>query len=392
MCKVGGPRCSADTRRSLDAARQRQEAVRKRVARLAELGREPLARLRESAVSADARVQRWQALYDSTPDGQAELASARDAATGEERQKLAARLDRAERLRQQELQAARERRRERQGDDDERSRDDARGGHADGARPGSVPARPGASAGGDAGGSSGGDSGGVAGRGYFDGDGARSVLIGGREVAAHRVSESTRAAELRERGVPVPEVYQLDGEAAAGGFRASLALLAEGNRYAASVSVYDESDYRTMRLYSTDDGKAGFAVNSDDVVSVYVRSDSEHRGSAVALLAAAVSEGGRRLDCYDTVLPRIYASAGFVPVARLAWDDDYAPDGWDRDTYARFNAGRPDVVFMAYSPESVDGSYSPGAGVRVADYDEGERVVSRFLAGDEKPPGEPFGR
>ncbi|WP_231611367.1 hypothetical protein [Rhodococcus sp. CX] len=89
------------------------------------------------------------------------------------------------------------------------------------------------------------------------------------------------------------------------------------------------------------------------------------------MLRHATALGGRRLDCFDTVLPDLYADAGFVPVARLKWNDDHAPDEWDYDTFRTFNDGRPDVVFMAYDPDHVGGTYTRGAGEYVDDYDEG---------------------
>ncbi|MGO2933157.1 hypothetical protein [Microbacterium sp.] len=156
--------------------------------------------------------------------------------------------------------------------------------------------------------------------------------------------------------------------------------LRQGNRFHASVYVYDSDEYRDMRMFTTDDGKAGFALKGDEIVSVFVHSDSEHRGSAQALMAAAVEQGGRRLDCYDTILPSVYARAGFVPVARVRWNDDYAPDGWDYPTYQPFNNGRPDVVFMAYNPAAVDGRYDRSAGAYVDDYDDGSPLVDAYLA------------
>lgn len=219
----------------------------------------------------------------------------------------------------------------------------------------------------------------MAGRGHSDGDGTRSVLVGGRPVTARRIERSARADELRGRGLPAPDVYELDASEGAGGFREAISALKTGNRYASSVYVYDEADYGQMRLYATDDGKAGFALKGDDIVSVFVHGDSKHRGAAPSLMAAAVEQGGRRLDCYDTVLPRLYAEAGFVPVARIPWNDDYAPDTWDRAAYARFNGGRPDVVLMGYDPAAVDGTYDPEAGELVADYDEAEPLMQAFL-------------
>lgn len=151
------------------------------------------------------------------------------------------------------------------------------------------------------------------------------------------------------------------------------------SRFHASVHVYEVEEYRDMRLFAVDDGSAGFALKGDDVVSVFCYQDSRHRGSTLYLLATAVAEGGRRLDCYDTVLPELYAEAGFVPVARMKWDDQWAPDDWDHATYSRYNNGRPDVVFMAYNPAAIDSDYDPSAGEYVAEYDDGPHLVDGYL-------------
>ena len=74
------------------------------------------------------------------------------------------------------------------------------------------------------------------------------------------------------------------------------------------------------------------------------------------------------MDAYDTVLPKIYAEAGFEAVSRTKWDDDYAPDDWDYATYAKFNGGRPDVVAMVYNPDAVGKPYT-GGGSYAEDYD-----------------------
>lgn len=38
---------------------------------------------------------------------------------------------------------------------------------------------------------------------------------------------------------------------------------------------------------------------------------------------------------------------------RLPFDDKYKPDGWSYKQQAKFNNGRPDVVFMVYDPATV---------------------------------------
>lgn len=155
--------------------------------------------------------------------------------------------------------------------------------------------------------------------------------------------------------------------------------LRDGNRFAASVYIYSDDEYAGMRLLVTDDGRSGIALKHDEIVSLYAHRDSNHPGAANSMLETAVAAGGRRLDCFDTVLPAIYAKSGFVPVARLKWDDDYAPDGWDYNTYAAFNGGRPDVVFMAHDPASVDSSYQRGSGRYVDSYVDGIDAVRARL-------------
>ncbi len=167
-----------------------------------------------------------------------------------------------------------------------------------------------------------------------------------------------------------PTLYELN-PADSGVYRAQMLELADKNPYAASVYVYDEDEYRQMRLLVTDDGRAGVAVKGDEIVSAFAHRDCAHPKSVQSMLSQATTLGGRRLDCFDTVLPDLYADAGFVPVARLKWNDDYAPNGWDYDTFRAYNNGRPDVVFMAYDPGRVGGDYTPGAGEYVDDYDDG---------------------
>lgn len=167
-----------------------------------------------------------------------------------------------------------------------------------------------------------------------------------------------------------PTLYELD-PSDSGVYRAQMLELTDKNPYAASVYVYDKDEYRQMRLLVTDDGRAGVALKGDEIVSAFAHRDCAHPKAVQSMLSQATALGGRRLDCFDTVLPDLYADAGFVPVARLKWNDDYAPEGWDYSTFRAYNSGRPDVVFMAYDPGCVGGEYVPGAGAYVDDYDDG---------------------
>lgn len=133
-----------------------------------------------------------------------------------------------------------------------------------------------------------------------------------------------------------------------------------------------------MRMFSTPEGDAGFALKGDDIVSVFKHPSAPYRNVTKSMLDLATSQGGRRLDAFDTVLPKIYSQSGFRAVARLPFNDQYAPEGWDREHFKAFNGGRPDVVFMAHDPQA--GLYSPWDAKRISDYDEGETHQRAALA------------
>ena len=105
------------------------------------------------------------------------------------------------------------------------------------------------------------------------------------------------------------------------------------------------SEYKNSRLFLTADGKAGLAIVEFKDVSF---SYEKGKGRVPQLMVEAIKEGAVSLDHYDTVLTKYYADFGFVPVAKVAWNDEFAPDGWSKETFKEFNNGEPDVVLMAY--------------------------------------------
>jgi len=121
------------------------------------------------------------------------------------------------------------------------------------------------------------------------------------------------------------------------------------NKHGASVAVYEAEDYKGFRLLLADNGKSGVAVKPDgDIVSVF---SSDKSGSA--MMEVAVAAGGVKLDAFNTILPKFYHRFGFVEAGRTAWNDDYAPEGWDKELYKDFNGGEPDVVLMVLDPEEM---------------------------------------
>ncbi|MCD2115055.1 hypothetical protein LQ384_28695 [Rhodococcus rhodochrous] len=364
MCKPKpGPRCTPHMRARLTKAAARTEVAR---TRLADNPTHP--RLQQRLTAAEADHAQTLVLYDATPGGQSELRAAiATTADPTTRHALTERLRDAEKLRAEQTDALR---RTRAGQTHQEGTGDAQRGTDDTGTQRSIlenlrvePGPTGSRADRD--------------RDPLDRSedrGSRSprLLISGqqiRPVATHNLSASV-CAGFEARRLSAPPLHELS-PTDVGIYRDQMLELARKNPYAASVYVYDEHEYRQMRLLVTDDGKAGVALKGDEIVSAFAHKDCAHPRAARAMLRHTTALGGRRLDCFDTVLPDLYADAGFVPVARLRWNDDYAPDGWDYDTFRAFNHGRPDVVFMAYDPEHVGGKYARGTGEYVDDYDDG---------------------
>lgn len=165
--------------------------------------------------------------------------------------------------------------------------------------------------------------------------------------------------------------------------------VAELGEYAASVDVKELKDYKDMKaLILSEDKKTGCAVTKDgDIVSLF--SSSPERGRAVPMLLLAVKNGGKKLDCFDIYLPKLYAKAGFKAVARNHWNEEYKPDGWNKELFDGYNHGEPDVVFMVYDASGQQQQYNVGDGVLIEGedaYDKGMEAQDKALAEQEKQP------
>jgi len=114
---------------------------------------------------------------------------------------------------------------------------------------------------------------------------------------------------------------------------------------AATVYKYPIEEYKDMRLFISEDKKSGFAIKNDgDIVSVF--SISPKRGTSHSMLELAIQEGGKKLDCFDTYLPKIYKAHGFKEVRRAKWNEKEKPEDWDKEYFKKYNNGEPDVVYM----------------------------------------------
>jgi hypothetical protein len=213
-------------------------------------------------------------------------------------------------------------------------------------------------------------------KGYSNGGGVRVRSDGIPVTASYQTGDKLRDA-LDRIGADAPQYDEFaPGQGTA--FAKLIAATKEANPFGAAVEVKDAADYDDMRLFATPDGTAGFALHGDDIVSLFKAPKGGPKNAVASALALAVKQGGKRLDCFDTVLPQLYSNAGFKAVARLPWNDDYAPPGWSHTLFEEFNEGRPDVVGMVYDP-NWEPAYKPGEGAAVTDYDDIETAQCAAL-------------
>lgn len=112
-----------------------------------------------------------------------------------------------------------------------------------------------------------------------------------------------------------------------------------------SVDVPDDASIDSGTVVETEGGSA-LVDDSGNIVGL-AKTDPKAKGVGARLVKAAVKAGGRVLDNFDIpYLSKIYNDNGFKVISRVPFDEQYAPDGWNKEKH-----GTPDVVFMAYDPD-----------------------------------------
>lgn len=91
--------------------------------------------------------------------------------------------------------------------------------------------------------------------------------------------------------------------------------------------------------FMSKDGMSGAAVTADgDIETVFRIPGGDGKRLSYQMVITAVDNGGVKLDCYGEALVKNYSKMGFEPVAKVKWNPEYAPDGW--------NYGPKDVYVM----------------------------------------------
>lgn len=102
------------------------------------------------------------------------------------------------------------------------------------------------------------------------------------------------------------------------------------------------------------DGMAGVSVgtkgsDAGNIFGVFNNPNGEVKKTMPFLMVNAIDKGGNKLDCFDGFLSRSYERFGFIPVARVPFSREHAPEGWN---YER--DGEPDVIIWMHNGDLAD--------------------------------------
>lgn len=154
-----------------------------------------------------------------------------------------------------------------------------------------------------------------------------------------------------------------------------------------SVDVYEPDEYAGTRMAMTPAGDAGYVVKPDgEIASVVKAKGSPIKGFAGSVLRRAEEQGGNWLNAFDTALTDLYGKGGFQPVSRLPFSEEMAAEGWGQEALdafmqanAKYNEGRPDLVFMARNPAAGVPDRAARGGLATDDYDLAVQELDREL-------------
>lgn len=103
-----------------------------------------------------------------------------------------------------------------------------------------------------------------------------------------------------------------------------------------------------VRTFMNESGTVGLGIAPDgDIVAVFKNKNGGPKNALDTMMPIAIEQGGDRLDCYGHGLVHVYENYGFVPVARVEFNSEYANDGWTPDK------GNPYIYVMMHNGDDA---------------------------------------
>ncbi len=154
---------------------------------------------------------------------------------------------------------------------------------------------------------------------------------------------------LKSKGFPLIYLHECGDDISS--FSSALGNAVDHNTYGPFVCKHTPEELRESKAitFLSRNKMAGIAVWPDgNIGAAFNDKRSPHRFAIGELMLTALDAGGNKLDCFDGVLRRAYAKFGFVPVARVRFDWNYAPENWKKEF------GNPDVIFWRHCGDPVE--------------------------------------
>lgn len=105
-------------------------------------------------------------------------------------------------------------------------------------------------------------------------------------------------------------------------FHRKLEVSRQENKFGCCVDNHPPEELEKMKMFMSDDGLSGVAVERDG--NICCAFSSNHRVRMVdTLLDTAKKNGGTKMDCYGKKLVNMYEGNGFRPVARIPFNEEY---------------------------------------------------------------------
>ena len=184
-------------------------------------------------------------------------------------------------------------------------------------------------------------------------EGKGSENAGGDGVLRFEIKPEIKARYLKS-GINSPVITKVDAKTSANQYSKDMADAMANDEFGLQVTLQKPEDLINSNLYRTEFG-GGFVIKPDgEIVGVFNKPGSPS-GSSYAMMQFAVEQGGKKLDAFNTFLPKVYETIGFKPVSRVKWDDAFAPEGWSKETFKEFNNGEPDLILYVYDPNYFGG-------------------------------------
>lgn len=194
----------------------------------------------------------------------------------------------------------------------------------------------------------------------------------------HVINENSRSA-LNKIGVTDNEFRETTGNPELFSFALESGKLSNANGVMVDSHTADELRNEGAITFLAKDNMSGGAVMPDgNITAVFKNSKSKSRRAGVDIITTALENGGNKLDCYGKNLLSLYASLGFEPVARVKFNAEYAPEGWDFDKF-----GMPDIYVMKHNGQSTDLVVSNLESGNIKTYTEAEIENLPYMEYDE---------